>query len=393
MLRYRLLIGLLLFFATACVPVTSDTTNSQPVDSQSAASVEVSEVTHEEGEHEHEDEDTHEDDHASETDHREHGAHVHGAAALMIAWSGNEMAIDLETPAYNVLGFEYAPTSDEEKALLEESVAALEAGDLLQLNPDAECTVVSADVQTTLADEAHEETHSEEAHEHEEEKSPVEHACKHLAEGPEVAVTAAAAADLAGTTAVTGTHIRLDVTLAASEGYIAYTAAEAGEYIFYADSAVTLALQHADGEMIQPESTLAADALADCPSFVTAFTFDLAAGDNILAITNADGSSETTLVHLVVEAVGGDHEHGEHEDEDEAGHADHDEEGHAEEVHSDVDAAYNLTCRQPENIASIDAGALFAQFPNFAEIEVQWVSDTQQSAGDLTPENPVLSFE
>jgi len=336
--------------------------------------VEVSEVTHEAGEHDHED----------ATEHREHGAHVHGAAALMIAWSGNDMAIDLETPAYNILGFEYAPASEEEKALLAESVATLEAGDLLQLNPDAECTVVSANVQTTL---------SEEGHEHEEEKSPVEHACKHLAEGPEVAVTAAAAADLAGTTAVTGTHIRLDVTLAASEGYIAYTAAEAGEYIFYADSAVTLALQHADGEMIQPESTLAADALADCPSFVTAFTFDLAAGDNILAITNADGSSETTLVHLVVEAVGGDHEHGEHEDEDEAGHADHDEEGHAEEVHSDVDAAYNLTCRQPENIASIDAGALFAQFPNFAEIEVQWVSDTQQSAGDLTPENPVLSFE
>jgi len=374
MLRYRLLICLLLIFATACVPVTSDTAASQPVDSQSAASVEVSEVTHEAGEHDHED----------ATEHREHGAHVHGAAALMIAWSGNDMAIDLETPAYNILGFEYAPASEEEKALLAESVATLEAGDLLQLNPDAECTVVSANVQTTL---------SEEGHEHEEEKSPVEHACKHLAEGPEVAVTAAAAADLAGTTAVTGTHIRLDVTLAASEGYIAYTAAEAGEYIFYADSAVTLALQHADGEMIQPESTLAADALADCPSFVTAFTFDLAAGDNILAITNADGSSETTLVHLVVEAVGGDHEHGEHEDEDEAGHADHDEEGHAEEVHSDVDAAYNLTCRQPENIASIDAGALFAQFPNFAEIEVQWVSDTQQSAGDLTPENPVLSFE
>ncbi|MEZ4728594.1 MAG: DUF2796 domain-containing protein [Caldilineaceae bacterium] len=326
-------------------------------------------MTHEADEHDHED----------DAEHREHGAHVHGAAALMIAWSGSEMAIDLETPAYNVLGFEYTPTSDEEKALLAESVAALEAGDLLLVNSDAECTVVSADVQTTLSEEAHTEEHG-----HDEEKSPVEHACKHLAEGPEVAVTAAA--DMANTAAVTGTHIRLDVTLAAGEGYLAYTAEEAGEYIFYADSAITLTLQPADGEPIQPETTLAAEALADCPGFIAAYTFDLAAGDNILAITNADASTESSIVRLVVEAVGGEHEHGEHE------HAD-DEEGHAEEVHSDIDVAYNLTCQQPENIASLDAGALFARFPNFADIEVQWVSDTQQSAAELTPENPMLSFE
>lgn len=248
MLRYRLLICLLLIFATACVPVTSDTAESQPVDSQTTASGEATEVAHEEGEHEHEDEtaDEHADEHhhESEAEHREHGAHVHGAAALMIAWSGNEMAIDLETPAYNVLGFEYAPTADEEKALLAESVAALEAGDLLLINPDAECTLVSADVQTALSEEAHDEEHSE----------------------------------------------------------------------------------HEEGEE-------------------------------------------------------GHHEEG------------HTEEAHTEETHSDIDVAYNLTCQQPENIASLDAGALFAQFPNFTEIEVQWVSDTQQSAGDLTPATPVISFE
>lgn len=378
MLRHQLLICLLAVFVTACAPVALETAEPQRADSAEAP------AAHEEdGAHADEESDEHEHNAEAEAEHREHGAHVHGAAALMIAWSGNEMAIDLETPAYNVLGFEYAPTSDEEKAFLEESVSALEASELLLINADAGCTVVSAAVQTTLAEEAHEETHSDEAHEHEEEKSPVEHACKHLEEGPEVAVTAAA--DIASTTAVTGTHVRLDVTLTEAEGYIAYTAEEAGEYIFYADRAITLALQHADGEMIQPESTLAADALADCPGFVTAFTFDLAAGDNILVITTADASTENTLMHLVVEGVGAEHGHADHEHAAEA--------GHTVEVHSDIDVAYNLTCQQPENIASIDASALFAQFPNFTEIEVQWVSDTQQSAGDLTPENPVLSFE
>jgi hypothetical protein len=234
MLRSRLVICLLLIFATACVPITSDTADSQAVDGQTAGSTEASDVAHEAGEPS--DEDAGEHDREDETEHREHGAHVHGAAVLLIAWSSSEMAIDLETPAYNVLGFEHAPASDEEQTLLEESVAALEAGDLLQLNPDAECTVVSADVQTTLSEEEHaaEEEHEEEGHEEEE---------------------------------------------------------------------------------------------------------------------------------------------------------------HEEEVHSDIDVAYTITCQQPENIASVDASALFAQFPNFEEIEVQWVSDTQQSAADLTPENPVILFK
>ena len=73
----------------------------------------------------------------------------------MIAWSGSDVAIDLQTPAYNILGFEYAPTSDAEKALLAERIAALETGALLQFSPDAECTVVSASVQTGFSEEGH----------------------------------------------------------------------------------------------------------------------------------------------------------------------------------------------------------------------------------------------
>ncbi|MEZ4705714.1 MAG: DUF2796 domain-containing protein [Caldilineaceae bacterium] len=253
MLRNRLLIYVLCFFMTAfaaaCAPAALETAESQSADAAAA-----SETAHEEeddhsaedaAEHEHEEGDHSEEaaaghEHEGEGEHRELGAHEHGAAALMIAWSGNEMAIDLQTPAYNVLGFEYAPTSDEEKAALAESVAALEAGTLLQFSPDAECTLVSASVQTGFSEEAHnEEGHSEEGH-------------------------------------------------------------------------------------------------------------------------------------------------------DEEGH---DEEAHSAETHSDIDVSYNLTCQQPENIASLDASALFAQFPNFEEIEVQWVSDTQQSAAHLTPDNPVLSFE
>lgn len=421
-LRYLLLASMIVILLAACAGPEAETSTTSSADSvetpEAMIEEEHADEDHADEEHadeEHADEEEHDhEDHEDEGEHRELGAHEHGAAQLTIAWTGNDAAIDLTTPAYNILGFEYTPQSDEEKALLEESVAVLEAGELLLFNADAGCTVVSASVQTAFeeahSDEEHahedhaseehgdedhaDEEHADEDHAHDEgeEHSAVEHACKHLEEGPEVAVSAVA--DIASTTAVTGTHVRLDVTLADAEGYFAYTAEEAGEYVFYANSIVELTLQHTDGETIQPESIMEADALVDCAGFAMAFTFDLAEGDNILAIASTD--AENNLVSLVVEHASAEHEHDDHGHGDEEGHddhGDHDHEDHGDDVHSDIDVAYNLTCETPENIASLDASALFAQFPNFEEIQVQWVSDTQQSAGNLTPDNPAIELE
>lgn len=241
MLRYLLTSCLLVMFVSACAPASADLDQVQSTDSAAA-----SETAHaEEDEHgaedadehgvegrEHHDEATEEQGHEDEDEHREHSAHEHGVAELTVAWSGEEMAIDLQTPAYNVVGFEDVPTTDAEKVLLAESVAALEAGDLLQPNPEAECLLVSAHVHTGLSEEAHVDEEDEE-----------------------------------------------------------------------------------------------------------------------------------------------------------------DEDGHDTDSHSDIDVSYNLTCGQPDMIATLDASALFAHFSNFENIQVQWVSDTQQSATTLTPDNPVLSFE
>jgi len=266
MLRNLLFICLIFIFVTACTSEMSDMPETQTTDS-----VEASESTQdvagdhsdEEGEHSDEDADQHGHEDENENERRELGAHEHGAAELMIAWSGSDVAIDLETPAYNILGFEYAPTSDEEKALLEEAVAALEAGGLLQLSPDAGCTLMSASVQTGFSEEGHD---SDEEGHHDDEEG-------HDEEG------------------------------------------------------------HDSDEK--------------------------------------------------------DHdEEGHHGDEE-----GHDEESHGEETHSDIDVSYNLECQAPENIESLDASNLFAQFPNFEDIQVQWISDTQQSATDLTPDNPVLALK
>ena len=225
MFRYLLIICLLLMASTACSSTTPEAVEPQATDREEMSGEGHEQEEDHDEEHGDDHDEEHGDDHDEEDDdHREHGAHEHGVAILTIAWSGNELAVDLETPAFNVVGFEYAPTSEEEKALLDESVAALEAGDLLQLSPEADCTFTSAAVQTELSEAAHE---------------------------------------------------------------------------------------------------------------------------------------------------------GEEE---------------AEETHSDIDVAYAVQCQNPENRELLDASALFVRFPNFEVLQVQWVSDTQQSADELTSDDPVVSF-
>ncbi|MCB8944787.1 MAG: DUF2796 domain-containing protein [Ardenticatenaceae bacterium] len=229
MFRYLTLICLLIGLTAACTPTTQEPTETQLTESE-----EMHEDEHEsEEDHDHEDEADHEDEHEHEEgdDHREHGAHEHGVAELTIAWSGNELAIDLETPAFNILGFEHSPHTEEEQKLLDESLATLEEGNLLLILPqDADCTLMDTAVHTELGE--------------------------------------------------------------------------------------------------------------------------------------AD-----------------------HADED----AEHDEA--EEETHSDIDVAYNIQCQHPDKIEALDASELFAHFPNFEALHVQWVSDTQQSAQDLTPDDSLLSLK
>ncbi len=246
-LRLIILTFLLVAFIVACSPSAQEPEVGQSSEPEAQVEEQELETEHDEDhneehsehndtEHSEHNDAEHEDD-GEHRDHRDHGAHEHGVAVLTVAWSGNEMAMDLETPAFNILGFEYAPSTTAEKELLDESLALLQEGTLFQiLSPDAKCTVTDAVVNTAL---------DEDSHEH-------------------------------------------------------------------------------------------------------------------------------------------DEEHGEHDNEHE------DEEG---ETHSDIDISYNLICENSNDIEALDASELFAQFPNFEELQVQWLSDTQQSAKTLNPSDPVVLLE
>jgi hypothetical protein len=168
MFRYCLILVFLFFGVAACSPATSNIAESQTQTTESNE-------THNgepEPEADHAAEHAAEDEH-EEGEHREHGAHEHGAATLTVAWSGTEMEIELNTPAFNLFGFEYEPSTDDEIQLVEDAVQALESGNLLIINAEAACRLSNSDITTgwdhegeQAADAGHDEADHEEGETH-----------------------------------------------------------------------------------------------------------------------------------------------------------------------------------------------------------------------------------
>ena len=110
-------------------------------------------------------EEKHEHDHDKEP--RQHGAHVHGIAALNLALEGQEVHIELDSPAANIVSFEYAPSSADDHAALDKAIATLKNGDrLFTFNDDAGCRMETAKVASELLDEEHEAHPEEKTGEH-----------------------------------------------------------------------------------------------------------------------------------------------------------------------------------------------------------------------------------
>ena len=158
-----------LILSTACAPTPSEESTAESGNSEELP---VNPPTHEhESTHEEDHEGLHEaddhDDHTEESEgahtvhqhedahheRREHGTHEHGRATLTVAWSKKDLAIDLQTPAYNILGFEYAPSTTAEKKWLLERVETLKTEDLIEPSAEAKCAVVDVDVQTEFGAE------------------------------------------------------------------------------------------------------------------------------------------------------------------------------------------------------------------------------------------------
>jgi len=118
---------------------------------------------HAEAAHEdaHEDHDKdHGDDSDGEATVRQVGSHVHGDALLALALDGSTLTAELESPLFNLLGFEHAPDTKAEQSTLKQAEAALaNPAALLMFNPEAGCAVQPMSGPVTLFPDAHDDDH------------------------------------------------------------------------------------------------------------------------------------------------------------------------------------------------------------------------------------------
>ncbi|WP_290703131.1 DUF2796 domain-containing protein [Amphritea sp.] len=99
-------------------------------------------------------------------------SHVHGKASMNVVLEGKELGIELKTPAANILGFEYAAETDQQKQALVAAVSKLKTPeDFILLSEEAVCQLVLVDVDSSLlgTDSHSSESGHEHEHEHEHE--------------------------------------------------------------------------------------------------------------------------------------------------------------------------------------------------------------------------------
>ncbi|UUM30878.1 zinc uptake protein ZrgA [Vibrio japonicus] len=119
---------------------------------------------------------------AAEENFRQHDAHVHGEVELNIAQDGAEILFEITAPGADVVGFEHAPTTDEQRHTLKQAEVHLsDASAIFTLAEEAGCSVKHQVVSHTLGeDDDHDhdhdhEDHSDEHHDHKHEEHENHH--------------------------------------------------------------------------------------------------------------------------------------------------------------------------------------------------------------------------
>lgn len=121
--------------------------------------------------------------------HPTHEPHVHGIAVLNIVLENHEVHLTLESPAVNLLGFEHAPVTAEEKTAFHATRQILSGPTRLFALPGAGCQLMDSDIQMP---EIHSHADGDDGHDHHEEHADI-HAnyrfqCSRIAELNEIRI-------------------------------------------------------------------------------------------------------------------------------------------------------------------------------------------------------------
>lgn len=95
-------------------------------------------------------------------------SHKHGKASMNVVQEGGELEIALKTPAANIVGFEHAPETDQQRQDLVAAVAQLKKPNSFIVLPEiANCQLVQVDVDSSLLVKENHQSDTEHEHEHE----------------------------------------------------------------------------------------------------------------------------------------------------------------------------------------------------------------------------------
>jgi hypothetical protein len=104
---------------------------------------------------------------------RELSAHEHGTGRLNIAIEGKRVSMELEAPGADIVGFEHAARTAEQKAAVKKARATLAGAlNVFKLPAEAKCKLVKADVEVHAAGEH---DHGKAGHEHDAKKADDDH--------------------------------------------------------------------------------------------------------------------------------------------------------------------------------------------------------------------------
>jgi len=119
---------------------------------------------------------------------REHDSHEHGAATLDVVIDGAQMFVTFDSPWMNLVGFEHAPSTDEQRDAVANAQAQLEDGMLaLGIDSGAGCTLQTTGIDSSMAMDDHGDEHGHDDHgddhddDHSDEHGHDEHDDEHVA--------------------------------------------------------------------------------------------------------------------------------------------------------------------------------------------------------------------
>ena len=99
-------------------------------------------------------------------DHHKQEAHLHGLGEITLALEGDNIELNLESPAANIVGFEHRASTPDQRQRVNEAKATLESPKQLFTFSGTRCELTALEVDVSAVQATEESEHKENKHDH-----------------------------------------------------------------------------------------------------------------------------------------------------------------------------------------------------------------------------------